>query len=304
MTNLTVADFTTLRAGSAINTTALVADASIRLTRKNTEYLDGSFGCVDGNIAFKCWDPRTAQHATDMVGQVYNIQGTVNEYNGSFSIIVDNFFESDVDKSEFIQRVYDQDSLTAEWKDIMSRRLSNDGQKLVNALVDGAEGFNTEYAARAAGQNHDNVYNGLLAHSVKCLRVLDSTWDTYTNFHDHVDTDLVFIGTFLHDIGKALEYYEGSISELGQWVSHRTLATEMIARRRKSIVSVFGEEWYYRLMSVFAQHHGEYEEKPRTIEALIVHYVDMYESSMTGIASKVDEISTLGTVRHHGFYIS
>lgn len=105
-------------------------------------------------------------------------------------------------------------------------------------------------------------------------------------------------------MGKVVEYSEGSISEIGKLVSHRTIATEILARKRKAIESAYGIEWYYRLMSILAQHHGEYEEKPRTKDSLIVHFVDMLEANMTSLDQNFKSAQDGETVRFHGFYIS
>jgi len=43
-------------------------------------------------------------------------------------------------------------------------------------------------------------------------------------------------------------------------------------------IEPLGEEFYYRLQAIIQQHHGEFGEPCHTVEAYIVHLVDMFES--------------------------
>jgi 3'-5' exoribonuclease len=53
-----------------------------------------------------------------------------------------------------------------------------------------------------------------------------------------------------------------------------------MSRHKEDIIEVFGEEGYYRILSVIQQHHGEFSESCHTLESYIVHKADMLEAQM------------------------
>lgn len=303
---LDAAAFTGLTPNTAITCQVCVGEASTALTKNNSEYLKGTFITKTGPVPFKMWGSNL-DALPEGIGSVYTMTGKVDEYNGAKSIVVSSFSTDNVTatKVDFLEMRYDLPKVEATFLKVMKDNLSPEGfdyfQTLFMPLRDR---FVEEFAARMGGKNHDNVYGGLLAHSMKCLVTLDRTLELYPTLVERCDTDLLYIGVGLHDIGKVLEYSEGNMSPLGNLVSHRSLAIELIARKKKHTIGLMGEDFYYRLMAIFAQHHGEYEEKPRTIEALIVHYVDNYEAQMAALNQTFDGVAEGDTLWHHGFYIS
>lgn len=287
---------------------ALLRSADFRKTRKDDTFVVGSLSTSNGDADYKIWSGKLqASIESDpnkYVGSVVNILGKVDEYQGNKSVTIEDAELTGKDPKGYMKSKYNIEDNKAEFLNFMQGNLTEDGAKIFVALIEKVKDtFFTEFASITV--HHDNVMGGLTAHSMKCVKVLDAIIPFYPNIQGRVlDKDLVYIGTALHDMGKAIEYKSGSISSVGRLLSHRTLATEVAARMKKSIVTLKGEEWYYRLLAIFEQHHGEFEETPRTVEAYLVHKVDMLESSVTDIEQAVTKDAQKTGFRLHGFNLS
>lgn len=288
----------------------LILDYSQITNAKGTEYIRATLSSNDGTVSAMVWkgSAYNTLSGSDLKGSIVSIEGRVNDYNGSRGIVITSVNEADddIEDTDFVQMHYDMDYMKSQYEEFLSRNVSKEGLEVVELLLVGPikDSFTSEFAARAAGKNHDNVYGGLLAHSVKCALILESVWGHYPHLQKRVDKDCIFIGTLLHDMGKTIEYENGAMSELGKLVSHRTIAVESLSRKKKAVIQLKGAEFYYRLMSIFAQHHGEYEEKPRTVEAMIVHFVDNLEASMASLGQNMEKVAPGETEYIHGFHIS
>lgn len=294
--------------GDKVRGNALVRSLEVGTTKNNTNFIKGFLSTSEGSVAYKIWAGSLQEDwqakADEIIGTVVDVTGKVDEFRGAKSLTVDLAEKTEKDPAGYHQTKYSVEDNRVEFLTFMQNHLTEDGAKIFAGLMEKvADTFFTEFASITI--HHDNVLGGLTAHSKKCVMVLDAIMPFYPNIRGRVmDKDLVYIGTALHDIGKAIEYKSGNISPVGRLLSHRTLATEMAARMKKNIVSLKGEEWYYRLLSIFEQHHGEYEETPRTIEAYLVHKVDMLESSVTDIDQAVEADTQKSGFRLHGFNLS
>lgn len=254
----------------------------------NLQTSSGALQCV----SFKSSAKETLRGVS--APMVLHFSGKVNEFNETKNFAVDEVLaleaheQGNYPASLFEERVYDVDSLRSFEQGIFANSpMTEAGHTILHMILDPLrEKFEIEYAARAGGANHDNVVNGLFAHSLKCLNHLHYALPWYSSLTHRSDVDLLYIGTYTHDLGKVIEYSNGDMSPTGQLVSHRTLMAEYIAPLKSQIVDLKSEEWYYRLMSIYAQHHGEYEESPRTIESMIVHSIDNMEATLSSLDQK------------------
>src|SRR5690606_9922829 len=127
-----------------------------------------------------------------------------------------------------------------------------------------------------------------LHHTTKMLEITDLVMQQQGNFSQESDNiDLIYIGVLLHDIGKTLELKDGVYTDISI-ATHRFLGAEVLFSYKESIVSKYSELWYYNLVSILTQHHGKYEEKPRTVFSYIIHLVDNFDTQLTIMKEKVD----------------
>ena len=137
------------------------------------------------------------------------------------------------------------------------------------------------------------MLGGIIAHSYKTTEFLVSVINSPIRvFHDMSQDfkDIVIVGGALHDLGKVYEYKLGEMSDMGKFISHRTFAVMRATELKDDIIALYGEEGFVKLVSIFSQHHGEFEETPRTVEALLVHYADNFDAQVTTLDEGVQKL--------------
>ena len=94
-------------------------------------------------------------------------------------------------------------------------------------------------------------------------------------------------GTLLHDVGKTEEYsIDGSFgfSEDGRLVGHIVRAVIIIEKAAAELN--FPEEDLRQLVHLIVSHHGMLEWgspiKPKTLEAILLHQIDLLDSRVQG----------------------
>lgn len=269
-------------------------------TAKNgKEYYNGTLK-AQGNLEFKVWGGQLFDQlkAEDYQGVPVYIEAEVNVWNDTKSLILKKVVAVDVvdlgiDITPLDPTKYDIAANEKEFYTLLKEELSPNGFELFKRIYNRIrKEFRSEYAAVKI---HDAYRGGLLAHTLKMLKVLRFIWNTYPNIRENMNKDLVFIGLSVHDMGKILEYNNGTRTEIA-FATHNFLGQEILFEFKKNIVEgfdapvkgseetlsvePFGNDFYYRLQAIIQQHHGEFGEPCHTIESYLVHLVDMFESRL------------------------
>lgn len=279
-----------------------------RETRNNSKYITGQASNKTGRLGFKIWSGEAQKFVAANMEFVTTVPllvtGELDDFNDVKSLIIQGVTPlPDLDAADYRNSRYDLTAIRQNYLELLQDELTEDGAAVFGELLlPHGDRFFEEFASITV--YHDNVPGGLAAHSYKVTMLMNKVLQMYPGVAARCDKDLLLVGIALHDIGKAVEYNNGGISELGKLLSHRTLANEMLALAKDKVVALKGEEWYYRLHSIFAQHHGQYEETPRTFEALIVHIVDGMESQMTDVEQALMATKPGGQAKVHGFKLS
>lgn len=264
--------------GEEVEITVLIKDYTVGNTKNGGKYLNGS--CESkGVIPFKVWSGGTLDEMLNKSyrGKVVDCKADINIYNGSFGLILKEIKESNVSPLELAEKPYDSEAMWKRLNKILKDNMSDVGYTTAcKVLEEVEEPFKSEVAAVSF---HDNVFGGLLAHCYKMCLVLGYSLKMYKNIGNSCDKDLLYFGVLLHDIGKIKEYSNGSRSEV-YFGGHTAFGVEYVSSFKDQFLLQYGEEWYYRLISIISQHHGEFGEAPRTKEALFIHYIDMFESKV------------------------
>lgn len=267
-------------------------------TAKNgKEYYNGTLK-AQGNLEFKVWGGQLFDQlkAEDYQGVPVYIEAEVNVWNDTKSLILKKVVAVDavdlgIDITPLDPTKYDIAANEKEFYTLLKEELSPNGFELFKRIYNRIrKEFRSEYAAVKI---HDAYRGGLLAHTLKMLKVLRFIWNTYPNIRENMNKDLVFIGLSVHDMGKILEYNNGTRTEIA-FATHNFLGQEILFEFKKDIVEgfeapvkgseetlsvePFGSDFYYRLQAIIQQHHGEFGEPCHTVESYLVHLVDMFES--------------------------
>jgi len=286
---------------------ALIRSYSEQPTKNGSTYLLGSLDAV-GEVQFKIWKGACFDKVLlqDLQGKICLIEAEVNEFSGTKSLIISEASEVpaqmleslDLKEKDFVVSKYDVDAYWVSFFNLVRKHTSEEAFKVFSLLMNEVEdSFKEEFAAV---YHHDNCRGGLLAHSTKVVK-LSAIITIYPEILKRVSSDLLYVGSAIHDLGKVVEYSKGSISSKGKIVSHLVFGCLMIEKHRDEIIELKGEDFYYSLLSIISQHHGEYGERPRTVAALIVHQLDLIESSLTSIETALESTQEDGQIMYDGY---
>ncbi|MGD2028789.1 MAG: HD domain-containing protein, partial [Desulfobacterales bacterium] len=222
-------------------------------------------------------------------GDFVCIKGTVNEYKGTLQLVIKKmkaFSADEVDPADFlpmtrrnIEDMFDRIlKITASIETVYFRQL-------IQAFLND-ENFVREFKiAPAAKKMHHAYIGGLLEHTLSMASLADKIAGHYSG----IDRDLLIAGAILHDIGKTKEFeYQFRIdySDQGRLLNHIVIGIEMIDEKLTGIKE-FPEDQVVLLKHMIVSHHGTREfgspEPPKTIEAVILNYIDEIDSKVNGI---------------------
>ena len=276
---------------------SILSSYSPQTAKNGKEYYNGTLK-AQGNLEFKVWGGSLFDQlkAEVYTGVPVYLEAEVNVWNDTKSLILKKVVAVDVDDlgidiTPLDPTKYDIAANEKEFYSLLKEELSPNGFELFKKIYNRIrKEFRSEYAAVKI---HDAYRGGLLAHTLKMLKVLRFIWNTYPNIRENMNKDLVFIGLAVHDMGKILEYNNGTRTEIA-FATHNFLGQEILFEFKKDIVEgfeapvkgsdepivvePFGSDFYYRLQAIIQQHHGEFGEPCHTIESYLVHLVDMFES--------------------------
>src|SRR5699024_7696485 len=282
---------------------ALVRDVQSRVTVNGAPFLNISLSEKETTIDCKLWDRHFNGYSAEelkniffVIGDLVYVEGSVGEYRSNLQLTVTNF--STTDKSglnidDFVQSAPEVltkmcEELEGFIKEINSSILN----KITNELyLEHKELFITHPAAKS---NHHDFRSGLLYHTLSMLRLSEGICDQYKE----INKDIVYSAIILHDIGKVVEltgYLSPNYTKVGNLLGHITIANMFIDRKMESLKKNL-EHWskkdfeqIYELMHVVSAQHGKLEYGspvvPKTLEAEVVHQIDMLDSRINMITS-------------------
>ena len=270
-------------------------------------YAMGQANVPSGSADFRIWG--APAHMDD---GIYVIDAKWHNYKGSWQLNISNFTKVAGDIADYEYAPYDVQMLGEKTNRLIADNVSMNGRRLLNLLMHGngsdVPDLEVEFkTSQAAVSHHDNVRSGLFAHSYKTLYFLVSILNSgmYPGIpcNDVTFRDIVLVGGLMHDIGKTLEYDGAGMSRVGKILSHRILGAERVILMRDNIIELIGEEGYERLLGIMMQHHGEFEETPRCIEAYIVHLADTLDTQLTTLSEARDGANDDEPVKVDGFQL-
>ena len=299
-------DVLSLCDGHRVDGLVLMGSYAEQPTKNNSTYLGGQLNAL-GSIPFKVWQGNcfNTMNSTDFSGKICNISGSVNEYNGTKSLILKDITEIPqsqlitwgISEMDFFEPKYDVEKMYNIFYTTVQKNVSENALKVLDIFMSEVKDKLTkEFAAIS---HHDNCFGGLIAHKTKVLKA-SLLVKNYPNILQRATPDLLFLGCALHDIGKVVEYSNGVISDVGKKISHLTIGCLMVNSHKDEIVELMGEDFFYSLLSVIAQHHGEYGDAPRTVAAYVIHQFDCLDSTLTSLDEVLSEVEDNQQIKFDG----
>lgn len=278
-----------------VETVFLVRDKTIGMAKNGKPYLTLKLMDRSGELEGRVWeraDDIAAQFERD---DFIRVAGKASVYMGKMQLIIQElarFDEDAVDLADFLPvAARPVDEMVADLKDRVASFTDPHLRSLLEAfLADPA--FLAAYSRAPAAKAMHHVYlGGLLEHSLAVATLADDICRRYPG----LNRDLLVAGALLHDVGKISELrYARSFdyTDVGKLIGHIVIGVEIVEAKLRSLPG-FPLELAILLKHLLLSHHGQYEfgspKRPKTVEAVILNFIDDLDSKINGVRAHIDK---------------
>ncbi|WP_461834048.1 CRISPR-associated endonuclease Cas3'' [Desulfothermus sp.] len=264
---------------------------------KNGPYWDLEFQDKTGRIPAKIWYPQSGQYDTINEESFVKVRGYVDSFRNNLQIIVQGLkvvVEDEIDIEDFIPTTkIPPEKLMNELEELCFKNLKyRPWNKLIGMILKDKDIRQRFMNAPAAKSIHHAYRGGLLEHTLNVCKLCLNIAELYPE----IDREILLVGAVLHDIGK-IEEFEGKISldytDKGQLIGHVVMSVLLIEPFLNKIKGL-SNDLIMHLKHIILSHHGEYEfgspKRPKTREALIVHFADNIDAKLNMVGTLIDDM--------------
>ncbi|MTH53380.1 3'-5' exoribonuclease YhaM [Bacillus mangrovi] len=247
-----------------------------------------------GEIEAKLWDAKQEDEQTYSAQGIVKIAGDIHHYRGRNQLKIKNIRplqdHESFDVSDFLETApLKKDEMMDTITQYIFEMKNPNIQRITRNLVKEHQQALLEYPA--ATKNHHEFVSGLAYHVVSMLKLAKSIAALYPS----LDTDLLYAGVILHDLGKVTEL-SGPISTTytveGNLLGHISIMVNEIAQAAKEL-DIDSEEVVI-LQHLILSHHGKAEwgspKPPMIKEAEILHYIDNLDAKMNMLDRALERV--------------
>jgi 3'-5' exoribonuclease len=277
-----------------LETIFLVRDKIIGMARNGRPYMTLKLMDRTGEVEGRIWDrvdELSAQFNKDDFIQVF---GKASVYMGKMQLVIqglERIDESAVNLGDFLPvSTRSVDEMVAELVSLVDELTSSDLKNLMQTFLADKNFMDSYTRAPAAKAMHHVCLGGLLEHS---LAVAALAVDVSKRYRD-IDRDLLVVGALLHDVGKVNELrYQRSFEymDVGKLLGHIMIGVELVEEKLRELPD-FSQELAIHLKHLLLSHHGQYEygspKRPKTMEAVILNFIDDLDSKINGVRTHID----------------
>jgi 3'-5' exoribonuclease len=235
------------------------------------------------------WDHLERAEGKANSGDYVRVKGGISEYKGALQLVVTEMQACPVDTldpADFVPATTrDIEKMFTRLVDLSTTVETPYLKRLLELFWEDADFVQALKHAPAAKKMHHAYIGGLLEHTLSMTILADRVASHYLG----IDRDMLIAGAILHDVGKIRELvYDTKIdySTEGRLVSHIVIAVQILEEKLR-LVPDFPRQQAQLLKHMIISHHGAREfgspEPPKTIEAVLLHYIDEIDARVNGI---------------------
>ena len=280
-----------IKQGEKVSSSFLVAEKNMAFSQKGSPYLTVKLKDKTGELDGKVWDNAVEFDRQFKKGDIIAIEGRAANYKNAIQISIIGIKKcnwEEIEPTDYLPGAKgDVNAMFGELLDHVDKVQNKSLQELLYAFFKEEKTAELFKRAPAAKGFHHIYLGGLLEHTLSVVRLLTKIADHYQN----LDRDMLIAGGLLHDIGKIYEFsYDQLIeySDEGRLIGHIVMGVEMINKKIADIPD-FPVQLALELRHVILSHHGEFEygspKRPKTMEALAVHYMDDLDAKLNAFQS-------------------
>ncbi len=284
-----------LQPDQAVSSLFLVRDKEIRTSSATGKsWLQLELVDRTGTIEAKMWDNFTDIAATFERDDIVKIRARVKVYRGKSELSIEQVIparQGEYSLEDFLPHT--KQDIEQLYRSVCSTAagVSNPwlNALLKSVLEDPAIAAKLRRAPAAMTMHHAFI-GGLLEHIVSLCALCKFAASQYTE----VNSDLLYAGAILHDLGKIQEltYNRGfAYSTEGELLGHIVIGLAMV-RRKIEAIQGFPAPVATLVEHMIVSHHGSYEfgspRLPMVREAVLLHYLDDLDSKMGAMRATLE----------------
>lgn len=258
----------------------LVSNKELLTTRTGNPYLSLTLQDRTGTIDGKVWDSVNEVSSAFQRDDYIKIDAMAESYRGVQQLNIKRIRpseEGEITMEDFLpcaERPLEemQEELLSLLDTVENPHLKN----LLDAFLSDEEFMSSFSTAPAARGVHHVYLGGLLEHTISVVKLCAC----FADFYPGLDRDLLLTTALFHDMGKVKELTSSpsfNYTDEGRLIGHTMLGAKMVAQKVGELES-FPEQLLTLIEHAIMSHHGLLEmgavKRPKTLEALALHYAD------------------------------
>lgn len=268
----------------------LVKEKNNAVTKNGKPYLALALADRTGIVKGRVWEDAEKLSSLFSQGDIVRLRANALLYQGELQLNITaivRYADDAVRLQDFLpSSPHDLEQSFRELMSLVETIQNSHLRTLLGIIFDDQQIAAAFKAVPAARSIHHDYLGGLLDHTLMVARLAMDVSRHYRN----VDRDILMAGAVLHDIGKIYELsYERNFeyTDAGRLIGHILLGVELIDHKLQQLPD-FPADVAAVLKHLIISHHGQYEfgspKRPKTLEALMLSYLDDVDAKMYGLA--------------------
>jgi len=268
----------------------LVTRKETGISKSGKPYLNLKLMDSTGELEARVWEDAEELGKRFQKNDVVSIKGFAVAYQGGIQVnitSINSVAEGEYEIRDFLPSSRrDPKTMLEELDNIISGIKDTSLKGLLTSIFKDLEIKALFSLAPAAKSMHHSYLGGLLEHTLSICGLAEKITGHYKK---GVNKDLLLAGAILHDIGKIHELsYSRSFdyTDEGRLLGHITMGVELVDKKIRDMAG-FPEKTAVLLKHMLLSHHGQLEfgspKRPKTIEAIILSYLDDLDAKVSTV---------------------
>jgi 3'-5' exoribonuclease len=284
-----------LAAGQEIEGVFLVMEASLRVAKNGSKYVQATFCDRTGSIPVRQWDANDADFSCYKPAGFIKARGRVETYKNTLQMIAFAVQECDgegVNPADFLPvSTRPVEEMEKELDALLASIQDEDCKRLLAAIF-ADDSVRARFLKSPAATNvHHAWVSGLLEHVLSAAKTAQSVAEQ----RPFLNRDLLLTGVLLHDIGKIEELDPGpgfGYTDTGRLCGHIPLGALLVERFLLKLEN-FPPRKRDLVLHMILSHHGTHEfgspVVPATKEAMALHHIECLDAKIQGMQSIIEK---------------
>jgi len=289
-----------MASGKEFDQIFLVGEASLRVAKNGSKYIQAIFCDKTGQIPVRQWDCTENELAAYKNTGFVKARGRVETFKNASQIVVFAVQELDADginAADFMPvSVRPLDEMEKEFDALLETLNDDDYKRLLKSIFSEPNTRQKFVRGPAATNLHHAWVGGLIEHVLSAAK----TAEAIAAQRPFLNRDLLLAGTILHDVGKIEELDAGPgfpYTDTGRLCGHIVLGALLVERHVIKLGDIPSKKRDL-LIHMILSHHGELEYGspvlPMTGEAVALHHLECLDAKVQGIQTIIEKERTAG----------